>query len=272
MPELPEVETTCRGIKQYIEGQQLTHVIVRNHKLRWPISSEIKHLKNIKIEQVKRRGKYIIIETQQGAFIIHLGMSGRLNVIMNEPKKEVQKHDHVDFVFNQDIIIRYTDPRRFGSIFWTKTNPLEHFLLEHLGPEPLEKNFTGQYLYKKSQKSRLQIKKFIMDAKIVVGVGNIYANEALFASRILPFRLSNTLRLEECNLLVKNIRTILKTAIKKGGTTLKDFLTPEGQLGYFSQKLLVYGREGKPCIGCGARLSSSRIDNRATVYCNYCQN
>jgi formamidopyrimidine-DNA glycosylase len=201
--------------------------------------------------------------------IIHLGMSGRLQLL--DSSANPQKHDHVDIVLDNQQVIRYNDPRRFGAVLWTTAALDEHKLLSHLGPEPLEKDFNADYLFKSLTKRKTTIKQFIMDQKIVVGVGNIYANEALFISKILPQREANTLSLAECTLLVSTIKSVLKTAIKHGGTTLRDFLSPEGKTGYFVQKLLVYGREDQACFDCNTTLSSLRLGNRAAVYCSSCQ-
>lgn len=267
MPELPEVETTCRGIQSII-GCTLEHVIVRQKQLRWPVSQEIPSLKNIRILEVARRAKYILIYTTKGAFIIHLGMSGRLCVISN--KLAPEKHDHLDFILNNGTLLRYTDPRRFGAVLWTKDEPLNFSLLAKLGPEPLSDAFNGQYLLQRAQNKKTTIKQLIMDQNIVVGIGNIYANEALFTANILPIRQSNTLTLAECKKLVLKIQTILKQAILQGGTTLRDFLSADGKPGYFSQKLFVYGREDEKCL-CGTPLNSIRVGQRATVYCPSCQ-
>ncbi len=270
MPELPEVEITRLGIQAHIEGQILEKIVIRESRLRWPVPSTLKKLKNITILKVSRRAKYIFIITNQGTIIIHLGMSGRLSILKsNVPSK---KHDHIDFIFKNKTVIRYTDPRRFGAVLWTTENPEQHPLLAKLGPEPLSKKFTAKYLYQKTQKKLIMIKQLIMNQEIVVGIGNIYANEALFTARLSPTRKCNSLTEVECERLVDELQSVLKKAIQQGGTTLRDFLTPEGKLGYFVQQLLVYGREGEDCVQCKNILISQRINQRSTVYCKTCQN
>lgn len=270
MPELPEVETTCQGIKPVIVGGILNKVILHETRLRWPIPKCLEKLKNITIIDVTRRAKYILISTCSGTLIIHLGMSGRLNIVPKDTP--LKKHDHAVFIFNTGMSLRYNDPRRFGAILWTSEDPNQHSLLKKLGPEPFAKEFQAKYLFNKSRKVKITIKQYIMDASIVVGVGNIYANEALFFAQISPLRKAHSLTLIECKSLVSSIREILKKAIIAGGTTLRDFLAPSGNPGYFSQELLVYGREGMACVNCSKILSSIRIGQRATVYCGICQN
>ncbi len=280
MPELPEVEITCRGICPSIEGRILTKVTVRENRLRWPVPSDVMKLKEVKVDSVSRRAKYILIRilkgkntsnknARKGTLILHLGMSGRLTVLTNE--KRPDKHDHVDFIFDNGMVLRYTDPRRFGSILWTTEDPNLHPLLAKLGPEPLSSDFSAQYLHQKSMHHKVMIKKLIMDQAIVVGVGNIYANEALFKAKISPLRIANTLSLAECKALVRAVKAVLEKAIEQGGTTLRDFLRPDGKLGYFVQKLSVYGREGESCPSCGEVLLAEKIGQRATVYCSNCQ-
>jgi len=271
MPELPEVETTCQGIRTTLQDSLINEIIVRNPNLRWPIPIEITKLKKIKILNVTRRAKYILLTTNKGTLIIHLGMSGRLS-ILTQNTENPKKHDHVDFILNNNYIMRYTDPRRFGAILWTTECPTQYPLLAKLGCEPLTKDLTAPYLLQWAKRKKIFIKQFIMDQQIVVGVGNIYANEALFLAKISPLRLSNTLTLLDYQNLIKSIKKVLKEAIKQGGTTLRDFMTPEGKHGYFAQKLAVYGREGRPCLRCGETLLSSRIGQRATVFCAICQN
>jgi len=269
MPELPEVETTCRGIQAILHGNTINRIIIRNHRLRWPIPPIIKKLKNLKVLKISRRAKYILLETSKGCFIIHLGMSGRLKVVAQN--EAIRKHDHVDFILANEKILRYTDPRRFGAILWTSDAPLNHPLFAKLGPEPFAKEFNEKYLFAKANKKKITIKQLIMDQTTVVGVGNIYACEALFVAKLLPTRLSSSLTLDECKQLILAIQKILKQAIKAGGTTLKDFLSIEGNPGYFLQKLLVYGRENKQCVMCNTLLKNIRINQRATVFCENCQ-
>jgi len=270
MPELPEVEITCRSIIPYALSQQFTKVIVRRRQLRWPICVNLAQiLENQIIEKISRRGKYILFTCTKGTLIVHLGMSGKLSVVLSDVL--AKKHDHVDFILNNGYVIRYTDPRRFGSVIWTTEDPNQHKLLSHLGVEPLTKDFSGQFLFSAASKKKTPIKSMLMDASIVVGIGNIYANEALFTAGIIPNRAANTIDLEEYTTLAKHIKQILKKAIIKGGTTLKDFFNVEGKPGYFSQNLMVYGRAGEFCYKCHTILKEIRLNQRTTVFCPKCQ-
>lgn len=272
MPELPEVETICRGIAPFIKSKTIDKVIIRETRLRWPITRNLKgKLCGQCVEQVDRRGKYLLLRMREGSLVIHLGMSGRLRILPSATKAE--KHDHVDIGFMGSAqILRFTDPRRFGAVMWVEGNPLEHKLLVNLGPEPLSKNFDKTYLLKRSCGRKVAVKSFIMDSHIVVGVGNIYANEALFLAGINPLRQTNSLDVQDCSKLVCAIKTVLKKAISAGGTTLRDFVSAEGSAGYFQQSLLVYGRGGQPCLHCGMALEEVRIGQRSTIYCSQCQN
>lgn len=268
MPELPEVETTKRGIQPYIENVEIRAVVIRQPSLRWPVSEELSALKASKVISVERRAKYLLLNLVDSHIMIHLGMSGSLRVV--DKNCPVSKHDHADFIMANDKIIRYNDPRRFGSILWT--NDLNnHPLLSKLGPEPLEDSFDGGYLFKQREGKKTNIKQFIMDNKIVVGVGNIYANEALFLSGIHPKRPANKISLKRFNQLADNIKLVLSEAIKQGGTTLKDFVGGDGKPGYFQQQLNVYGRGGQACSACKTTLKEIRIGQRSTVYCPKCQ-
>lgn len=278
MPELPEVETTKSGIEPYILNQTFKEIIIRQEQLRWKIPSNLNNLlKSHEILAIERRAKYILIHTdhQQGCLLIHLGMSGSLKILSPKHMSSAQKHDHVDFIFNNEYVMRYTDPRRFGAILWINLpNPLEHKLLKHLGPEPLDNNFSCKYLIEKIKAKSSSIKQTIMDNKIVVGVGNIYANEALFLSHIRPDRPASSLATNEIKSLIKNIKLVLKQAIKQGGTTLKDFKNPENKPGYFKQQLFVYGKKNQPCARCNNAkylLSEIRQNNRSSVFCMNCQ-
>jgi formamidopyrimidine-DNA glycosylase len=270
MPELPEVETTLRGITPHLMQQTITNVVVRHYGFRWPIMPDIQEkLLNDHIEGLSRRGKYLILRLTRGTLIIHLGMSGHLTIL--EKNLPPQKHDHVDITLSNQKILRFTDPRRFGAFLWTPDSPDAHVLLNHLGPEPLEKSFSAKYLYQRAQGKKMPVKTFIMDQKVVVGVGNIYANEALFLSGIHPNAPAGSITFSRYQNLVKNIKMILRSAIEKGGTTLKDFLASDGKPGYFSQSLHVYGRENKPCTQCGTNLLAIQIAKRNTVFCPQCQ-
>ena len=271
MPELPEVETTLRGIQPFIENQTIEQLTIRVLRLRWPVpKKDLQKLIGCRVNQVKRRGKYLLLFTDLGTIILHLGMSGRLRIL--DSPVIASKHDHIDIVFNNQCILRFTDPRRFGALLWTnEPNPLSHPLLKDLGVEPLSRYFTPRFLQRRLHNKRLAIKSAMMDQHIVVGVGNIYITEALFAARIHPVTSANNLSLAQLTQLVSAIKTILRQAIKKGGTTLKDFLNTQGKPGYFSQTLKVYGRAGLPCLNCQKILKSIRIGQRGTIYCSYCQ-
>ncbi|HIN69422.1 MAG TPA: bifunctional DNA-formamidopyrimidine glycosylase/DNA-(apurinic or apyrimidinic site) lyase [Methylococcales bacterium] len=270
MPELPEVETTRRGIEPYLTGIEVTDITIRQKQLRWPISDDLSTaFKNQTIQSVQRKAKYLLLNSQAGTTIIHLGMSGNLQIV--RPETPLKKHDHVDFHLANDFYLRFNDPRRFGCILWTNQAPEKHKLLNNLGPEPFADNFTGHYLYLLARNSKRPIKSFIMDPHIVVGVGNIYANEALFAAGIHPTRPAGRISLARYLTLNSAIKTILSRAIEQGGTTLKDFVGGSGKAGYFKQELNVYGRNNQPCIQCGQTLILIRQSNRATVFCSHCQ-
>jgi formamidopyrimidine-DNA glycosylase len=270
MPELPEVETTLRGIYPHIHNQRITDVVVRERQLRWPIPHNLKQkLLKQTVIQLTRRGKYLLASVDTGTVIIHLGMSGSLRAI-TQPMP-VQKHEHVDIVFSNNIILRYKDPRRFGAILWTMTDPNQHPLIKTLGIEPLKNHFSGRYLWQAAQGRRVPIKTFIMDNKIVTGIGNIYATETLFLAGIHPMLPANLVTLERLQELVRVIKRILHQAIKLGGTTLKDFVDSNGKPGYFANKLNVYGRAGLPCVQCRLPLRAMRICQRTTTYCESCQ-
>lgn len=270
MPELPEVETTRRGISPYVVGLKVTRVAIRNGQLRWPIPSDLGQMIEGKtLRDITRRGKYLVMHFDHGAALWHLGMSGSLRLIA--AGSPPGKHDHVDWVFSNRLALRFNDPRRFGALLWTNQHHLQHLLLEHLGPEPLTDEFTGDYLYRKSRNRGQAVKTWLMDSKVVVGVGNIYANEALFASSIHPSKAASKLTKPKCAILAENIKRILHHAIERGGTTLRDFVGGDGKPGYFAQELNVYGRGGEPCKACGKPLAEKRLNQRATVFCTRCQ-
>jgi formamidopyrimidine-DNA glycosylase len=270
VPELPEVETICRGISQSILKRKISSVIIRNHKLRWQICKNLPQvLIGQSIKTIKRRGKYILLETKIGALIIHLGMSGNLQI---KPQEHIfGKHEHVNIVFGDKLALCYNDPRRFGAILWTTRNPLEHSLLKNLGPEPLEQDFTAQYLFDRARHCHAPVKQFIMNGRVVVGVGNIYASEALFAAKINPVQKANTITLKRYQLLTKKIKELLCCAIKYGGTTIKDYSDSQGRQGLFQKKLSVYGRQGQSCINCKTKLVYMLLGQRSTVFCPHCQ-
>ena len=283
MPELPEVETTLRGIRDFVQNKVISEVVVREYRLRYPIVDSLpKNLVGRKIQLLERRGKYLLfacylskkkaLSAQQpnmGYLLFHLGMSGSLSI--QKKTDEIKKHDHVDLVFNARTVLRYHDPRRFGALLWIEGDPYQHPLLAKLGPEPLSDEFHAQYLYDKSRKRSVVIKNFIMNSHIVVGVGNIYANEALFLAGINPTIEAGAVSLSKYDKLVRSIKKVLAAAIKQGGTTLKDFVGGDGKPGYFKQSLNVYGRGGLPCNVCKRPLKEIVVGQRATVYCSHCQ-
>ena len=270
MPELPEVETTLRGIAPHIAGRTIVAVVVRDHRLRWPVAPGLATaLQGQAIHSLQRRGKYLLLGLDQGTLLIHLGMSGSLRVVNH--RFPVKKHDHVDLVFSDDCLLRFTDPRRFGCILWLTGDVNRHELLRNLGPEPLTGAFDGDYLYARSRGRSAAVKTFIMDNRIVVGVGNIYANEALFNAGIHPLRSAGRIALPRYQSLVTEIKAVLANAIRVGGTTLRDFTGSDGNPGYFRQSLNAYGRAGLPCLRCSATLREARIGQRSSVYCAACQ-
>ena len=273
MPELPEVETTRRGIAPHIEQQRVARVVLRQPQLRWPVSPNLaSELTGQVIRRVARRGKYLLLDTDAGTLIVHLGMSGSLRIVSSaDAGLKVGKHDHVDIEFDHHKVLRYTDPRRFGCMLWHTDTHVAHTLLQSLGPEPLETEFDGVYLHSRSRGRAAPIKSFIMDSRIVVGVGNIYANEALFMAGIAPKRAAGKISQARYLTLANCIQQVLRQAIDVGGTTLRDFTNSSGEPGYFKQSLLVYGRGGLPCVKCQCELKEIRLGQRSTVYCRNCQ-
>ncbi|MBM7062405.1 bifunctional DNA-formamidopyrimidine glycosylase/DNA-(apurinic or apyrimidinic site) lyase [Pseudomonas sp. UL073] len=269
MPELPEVETTRRGIEPYLKGQRVSRVVVRERRLRWPIPEDLDvRLSGQRIVSVERRAKYLLIGAEVGTLISHLGMSGSLRLV--EQGLPAAKHEHVDIELESGLALRYTDPRRFGALLWSQ-DPLNHELLVRLGPEPLGALFDGERLYQLSRGKQVAVKPFIMDNAVVVGVGNIYASEALFAAGIDPRRAAGSISRARYLQLALDIKRILAHAIERGGTTLRDFVGGDGQPGYFQQELFVYGRGGEFCKSCGSTLREVKLGQRASVYCPRCQ-
>lgn len=270
MPELPEVETTRRGISPHIEGKRIREIVVRNPGLRWPVPvQELKALARCRLTSVTRRGKYLLLATSKGVIIIHLGMSGSLRIARADEPPMV--HDHVDLLCSDGTMLRYADPRRFGTWLFTDQDPYEHALLCKLGPEPLDEEFSLDYLYSVSRGRKVAVKQFIMNSQVVVGVGNIYANEALYLAGIHPKRAAGRISRQRYGTLVDAIKVVLANAIEQGGTTLRDFVGGDGNPGYFKQSLNVYGRGEKPCRGCRAPLIEIRMGQRTTVFCKFCQ-
>jgi formamidopyrimidine-DNA glycosylase len=279
MPELPEVETTRRGLAPHVEGRTVTAVTLRRPNLRWPIPDEVRELlPGQKIDAVRRRAKYLLLDTQAGSALLHLGMSGSLRVL--PATTAVKAHDHVDIALDggsragsgptSQRVLRFTDPRRFGCLLWQPPGET-HELLRDLGPEPLSDAFDGDYLFALSRGRKAPVKTFLMDQRVVVGVGNIYAAEALFEAGISPLRAAGRVSRERYALLAAAVKRILAYAIERGGTTLRDFINPDGEPGYFELELLAYGRGGEPCPRCGRPLKQAAIGQRATVWCGHCQ-
>ncbi|MEE4360709.1 MAG: bifunctional DNA-formamidopyrimidine glycosylase/DNA-(apurinic or apyrimidinic site) lyase [Pseudomonadales bacterium] len=270
MPELPEVETTRRGLAPHLDGRLLTAALVREPRLRWPVPDALPQLMvGGRLERVERRAKYLLFRFDRGCLIAHLGMSGSLRLVPEHTPWRT--HDHVEFAFEGAPRLRYNDPRRFGSLHWVTDAPEDHFLLSGLGPEPLGAGFDGALLHRLARGRRVAVKAFVMDARIVVGVGNIYATEALFMAGIRPTRAAGQVGRARYDRLAEAIRTVLGRAVTMGGTTLRDFVGGDGKPGYFRQSLACYGRGGEPCVQCGQPLRSERLAQRATVFCPRCQ-
>ncbi|WP_137940173.1 bifunctional DNA-formamidopyrimidine glycosylase/DNA-(apurinic or apyrimidinic site) lyase [Chitinivorax sp. B] len=270
MPELPEVETTRRGIEPCISGQKIQNVVIRNHALRWPISEELPHnLIGSTVLNVNRRAKYLLINVGHGGILIHLGMSGSLRIVAAETPPK--KHDHVDIIFINDYALRLHDPRRFGAVLWQPGDLTQHPLLTALGPEPLLTGFNAQYLHQALRKRQIAIKPAIMDNHIVVGVGNIYASESLFRAGIHPATIANKVSLSQCQKVVDAIKTTLEAALMAGGSTLRDFVNSDGGSGYFQLQTNVYDRAGQGCKICGNEIRQIRQGQRSTFFCPGCQ-
>ena len=269
MPELPEVETTRRGVEPHCRGRVVQRLIVRDSRLRWPVPDNLPEmLFGQTVEAVERRAKYLLFRMATGSLLVHLGMSGSLRVVA--PEEAAGRHDHIDLLFEGGVCLRYNDPRRFGCFLWLAPGE-QHQLLNHLGPEPLSPEFDGELLYRRSRGRTGPVKTFIMDGKVVVGICNIYANEALFLSGIRPDRAAGRISLARYELLAERAKQVLTSAIAQGGTTLRDFVGGDGKPGYFAQHLHVYGRAGQPCTCCGGSLRELRLGQRSSVYCVACQ-
>jgi formamidopyrimidine-DNA glycosylase len=269
MPELPEVETTRAGLAPHLQGRRVLAATLRRPDLRWPIPPEIERvLPGQRIDAVRRRAKYLLLDTVAGSAVLHLGMSGSLRVLPAETP--LRAHDHVDLRLDSGRVLRFNDPRRFGCLLWQPAGEI-HPLLYGLGPEPLSENFDGDYLFRLSRGRKAPVKTFLMDQAVVVGVGNIYVAEALFEAGISPLRLAGKVSRERYIRLAEAVKSILGHAITRGGTTLRDFISPDGAPGYFEMELSAYGRGGDPCRRCGRPLKHAAIGQRATVWCGHCQ-
>lgn len=261
-----------RGLRKCLPGNKIAEVIVRDPRFRWPVPRELPaRLSGAVVEGLSRRAKYILIQVTGGTLLLHLGMSGRVSMLTADDAQRVGPHDHVDLRLASGEVMRLTDPRRFGCLLWIDGPPLEDPLLCHLGPEPLEAGFDGDYLLARSRGRKVAVKSFLMDAKVVVGIGNIYASEALFTSQIRPLRAAGRISRERYVLLSDAVKETLHAAIGAGGTTLRDFQDQDGQLGYFSLQLNVYGRAGEGCNRCGGVIRSARVGQRSTFWCPRCQ-
>lgn len=270
MPELPEVETTRRGIEPHAIGRTITAMHVYEPRLRWRISEDLPGLvTGQRIRQVRRRAKYLLLELESGTMLLHLGMSGSLRILPAAAPR--LPHDHFDLLLDSGMTLRLNDPRRFGSLHYTTDDPRQHALLSGLAPEPLDPGFDADYLWRITRRRRVSIKQLLMNSRLVVGVGNIYASEALFRARIRPKRQARGLSRVEAGRLARAIRTVLAGAIRAGGTTLRDYVGADGSPGYFRQRLYVYERGSKPCRNCRTPVRQLTQGQRSTYYCPTCQ-
>jgi formamidopyrimidine-DNA glycosylase len=271
MPELPEVETTRRGVEPHVLGRRVTAVRVHDRRLRWPVPAALaRELPGRRIERVERRAKYLLFHAGDRSLLIHLGMSGRLRVLPDT--QPPQAHDHLDILLDGGQLLRLHDPRRFGCALWLAGDPLQHRLLKPLGPEPFSEAFSGDYLFARARGRRAPVKNFLMDGRIVVGVGNIYASEALFRAGIHPLRAAGRVTRTRYAALAAAVRAVLADAIRQGGTTLRDYVGVDGGTGYFQLQLSVYDRAGQPCPRCGTGIRQRVIGQRSSFYCTRCQN
>jgi len=269
LPELPEVETTRRGLAPHVRRRRIAQLLVYEPRLRWRIARDLPaRIAGQRITSIGRRGKYLLLGLESGTLLLHLGMSGNLRVVPADTPRV--KHDHFDLVLDSGRALRFNDPRRFGSLLYA-ANPDTHPLLAALGPEPLAEEFDADYLYRSTRRRRVAIKQLLMNSRIVVGVGNIYASEALFRARIRPQRRASSLSLAEAGRLVRAVRAVLRQAIRSGGTTLRDYLGADGAPGYFRQRLYVYERRGQPCRRCRTPIRALTQGQRSTYYCASCQ-
>jgi formamidopyrimidine-DNA glycosylase len=270
VPELPEVETTRRGLAPHVRGRHIRALRLYERRLRWPVPAALSaRVAGQRIVSTGRRGKYLLLELESGTLIVHLGMSGNLRVVPAASPRV--RHDHFDLVLDSGCALRFNDPRRFGSLLYVRGDPLAHPLLAGLAPEPLAREFDANYLWRVTRGRRVAVKQLLMNSRLVVGVGNIYASEALFRARIRPRRAARSLRRPEAAQLVRAVRAVLRSAIRAGGTTLRDYLRADGSPGYFRQRLYVYERAGEPCRRCGTPVRAITQGQRSTYYCPQCQ-
>jgi len=270
VPELPEVETTRRGISDRIRGCCIEEVVVRNSRLRLPVPGDLdEKLRGARFAETHRRAKYLLLETTAGVLLIHLGMSGSLRIVEN--REELRTHDHVIWYLDGGRQLRYHDPRRFGIVTWAGDQPAEHVLLRDLGPEPLEQEHLGELLYDRSRGRRVRLRDFLLNTRVIAGVGNIYANEAAWLAGIRPDRSCGRIARERYLRLASAIQDVLTRAIVQGGTTLRDFVDPDGEPGYFQHTFEVYGRDGEPCSRCEGQIRRAVKGNRSLYYCPGCQ-
>ncbi len=270
MPELPEVETTRRGVGPLLEGRRVSAVNVRNPNLRQPVLASLpQRLTGLTLRAVERRAKYLLFRFDNGFLIVHLGMSGSLRIV--EPRTAFRKHDHVEITFDATHCLRLHDPRRFGLMVWTEEPPKDHALLRHLGPEPWDEQFSGAYLHAGARRRQAAVKNYIMDSRIVVGVGNIYASESLYRAGVHPNRAAGRISRTRYDAIVVAVREVLEEALELGGTTLRDFVHSDGEPGYFRVRLRVYGRAGEPCECQGGLIRQIVIGQRSSFYCPRCQ-
>ena len=270
MPELPEVETTRRGLEPGLLDRRITRVIVRHRGMRWPVREDLEHvLQGLRVRRLDRRSKYLLIDCEAGWLILHLGMSGSLRLVRHDTSPG--KHDHLDIVLDDGNCLRLTDPRRFGAVLWHQGEVGDHALLRDLGPEPFSDQFHARGLFERTRGRIAPVKNMLMDAHVVVGVGNIYANESLFRAGIHPARAAGRIALTRYARLVDEVRATLQQAIEAGGSTLRDFVRADGSPGYFQQQYFVYGRDAQPCRRCGTAIKATRIGQRSAFYCPRCQ-
>lgn len=270
MPELPEVETTRRGLVPHVVGRRIRDVVVREARLRWPVPRDLRRrLRGEEVLAIRRRGKYLLFDCRKGHLLVHLGMSGRLSLVASGTAP--RPHDHVDLRLEGERALRLTDPRRFGAVLWLLPPAEDHALLRHLGLEPLEAEFTGAALHALARGRRVAVKQFLMNSRIVTGIGNIYASEALWEARVQPEREAQSLSPRRWELVAAGVRGTLERALAAGGTTLRDFAGADGSPGHFQHEFAVYGRAGKPCKRCGTKIRVSRQGQRSTFHCPRCQ-